>query len=221
MLFSYSSTLCALCVYTWCILYCLHKYTRLNVGCLFAFTFVFASQPSHCVCSLYGVWLFPHANHPIWPPFNYSDMHIHRLFFFFCMSICITPIHCLCMPLFLPMYRKVGVPLFCLRCWPKSQVCHNPNSIFPERCFYSASWAITVIAVIIGIILTLVPLCSRKGLTLGAIHADWLDQPGIPKVRKVLQYFFFFLAEFKIIKYQFMKKTRQFLTFKPDSSLSR
>lgn len=142
-------------------------------------------------------------------------------FFFFCMSICITPIHCLCMPLFLPMYRKVGVPLFCLRCWPKSQVCHNPNSIFPGRCFYSASWAITVIAVIIGIILTLVPLCSRKGLTLGAIYADWLDQPGIPKVRKVLQYFFFFLAEFKIIKYQFMKKTRQFLTFKPDSSLSR
>lgn len=115
-------------------------------------------------------------------------------FFFFCMSICITPIHCLCMPLFLPMYRKVGVPLFCLRCWPKSQVCCNPNSIFPERCFYSASWAITVIAVIIGIILTLVPLCSRKGLTLGAIYADWLDQPGIPKVRDVLQYFFFWLS---------------------------
>ncbi|KAF3851208.1 hypothetical protein F7725_012980 [Dissostichus mawsoni] len=41
--------------------------------------------------------------------------------------------------------------------------------------------AITVIAIIIGIILTLVPLCCREGLTLSAIHADWLDRPGIPK----------------------------------------
>lgn len=45
-----------------------------------------------------------------------------------------------------------------------------------------ASWAITVLALIIGIILTLVPLCSSKGLTLSAIYADWLDRPGIPKV---------------------------------------
>lgn len=56
------------------------------------------------------------------------------------------------------------------------------------------SWAITVIAIIIGIILTLVPLCSREGLTLGAIYADWLDRPGIPKVHmKSLTYFLSFV----------------------------
>lgn len=51
------------------------------------------------------------------------------------------------------------------------------------------SWAITVIALIIGIRLTLVPLCSRKGLTLSAIYADWLDRPGIPEVRRVWLFF--------------------------------
>lgn len=54
-------------------------------------------------------------------------------------------------------------------------------SIFP-RSFHLASWAITVVALIIGIMLMLMPLCSRKGLTLTAIYADWLDRPGIPKV---------------------------------------
>ncbi|TWW60568.1 Aminopeptidase O [Takifugu flavidus] len=52
---------------------------------------------------------------------------------------------------------------------------------FPEMERSVASWAITVIALIIGIRITLVPLCSRKGLTLSAIYADWLDRPGIPK----------------------------------------
>lgn len=54
-------------------------------------------------------------------------------------------------------------------------------SIFP-RSFHLASWAITVIALIIGVMLMLMPLCSRKGLTLTAIYADWLDRSGIPKV---------------------------------------
>lgn len=60
-----------------------------------------------------------------------------------------------------------------------SAVAHN--CIFPAS-FHLASWPITVAALIIGIMLTLVPLCSRNGLTLAAIYADWLDRPGIPKV---------------------------------------
>lgn len=60
-----------------------------------------------------------------------------------------------------------------------SAIAHN--SVFPGR-FHLASWATTVAALIMGVMLTLVPLCSRKGLTLAAIYADWLDRPGIPKV---------------------------------------
>lgn len=86
----------------------------------------------------------------------------------------------------LSLHRRWVCPSFCLRCWPKTHVCHNLNNIFPQACFHMVSWAITVIAIIIRIILTLVPLFSRSGLTLNAIYADWLDQPGIPKVRKVL-----------------------------------
>lgn len=91
----------------------------------------------------------------------------------FIVSTCLFA--CLCI-------GKWVCPSFCLRCWPKPQVCYDPNNILPQPCFHRVSWAITVIAIIIGIILTLVPLCSRKGLTLSAIYADWLDRPGIPKV---------------------------------------
>lgn len=58
------------------------------------------------------------------------------------------------------------------------------------------SWAITIIAVIIGIKkLTLVSLYSRKGLTLNAIYADWLDRPGIPEVWDVFLQHVFLMNE--------------------------
>lgn len=79
---------------------------------------------------------------------------------------------------------------FSLRCWPEP--CLH-EQYFPRSV---ASWAITVIALIIGIRLTLVPLCSRKGLTLGAIYADWLDRPGIPKVRTVLLFLLWIFYQF-------------------------
>lgn len=73
---------------------------------------------------------------------------------------------------------------FCWSCPPWPWLC-PPLCVFPGI-FHLPSWAITVAALIIGIMLTLVPLCSRKGLTLAAIYADWLDRPGIPKVWGVL-----------------------------------
>lgn len=102
----------------------------------------------------------------------------------------VNPAHCLYMSVCLSLHRRVGVPhvLFKVLPWTSSL----PNNIFPGPCFHTVSWAITVIAVIIGIILTLVPLCSRRGLTLRAIYADWLDRPGIPEVWTILLSFWNF-----------------------------
>lgn len=79
------------------------------------------------------------------------------------------------------LHLEVAVPLLPVEGVLDLNSATTLRSIFP-RGFHLPSCAITVIALIMGIMLTLVPLCSRKGLTLTAIYADWLDRPGIPKV---------------------------------------
>lgn len=97
----------------------------------------------------------------------YSQLHIqnllshthcrHTLAIAWLTRVYPTSVHCLYMLFACPCIRMWVCRTFCLRCWPRPWFCHL-------------------------IILTLVPLCSRKGLTLCAIYADWLDRPGIPKV---------------------------------------
>lgn len=150
--------------------------------CLVAFTFVFASKLFHCVSSACGIWLFSWTYHPLQPILSYTNTHTYCIYTY----IHVNPIRCLYMSDCLSLYGKVAVPLFLFKVfW------NDPNSVFPVPCFHRVFWAITVIAIIIGIILTLVPLCSRKGLTLSSIYADWLDRPGIPKVWGIFPSLFF------------------------------
>lgn len=149
----------------------------------FAFTSFSESNLCHSVCSVYGVYymaIFIGKPSTSVLPQLQTCVYIHN-FFTVHAYIEIQFIVCTCL-FACPCMGKWVCPSFCLRCWPRPQVHHDPNNIFPEPCFHWVSWAITVIAIIMWIVLTLVPLCSRKGLTLSAIYADWLDRPGIPKV---------------------------------------
>lgn len=152
---------------------------------MFLYVYICLCKPvlSQCVFCLCYMIVFM-CKPSIWAPRLHSHLHTHIIAC--CTCVHINPIHCLYMLFACPCIGRWVCPSFCLRCWPKPHVCHGLNNIFPEARFPTLSWAITVIAIIIKIILTLVPLFSRKGLTLNAIYADWLDRPGIPKVWRVL-----------------------------------
>lgn len=99
-------------------------------------------------------------------------------YFYVCIQL--QFISCACYLPVLAFESGCALP-FCRRCPPWLQLRRSPQQCFPGR-FHWAPWATTVAALIMGVLLTLVPLCSRKGLTLAAIYAEWLDRPGIPKV---------------------------------------
>lgn len=112
-------------------------------------------------------------NDSTWHACNFPSWRVH---------ICVVPTVFACCLL---THGKMGVAIFCWRCW--SEPCVPWNLIFSRKrgvlgnnspCFNNRNNKIT-----------LVPLCSSKGLTLSAIYADWLDQPGIPKVWRVLLFF--------------------------------
>lgn len=160
--------------------FCIFHSVQTNCGGLLEYVCIHIYLCKHCfVCSLCGMQHFLWANHPLQPQQTQTQIDLIYCILYAYIQIQFIVRTCLFAS---PCMGKWVCPSFCLRCWPGPQVCHDPNNIFPEPCFHRVSWAITVISIIIEIILTLVPLCFRKGLTLSAIYADWLDRPGIPKV---------------------------------------
>lgn len=92
---------------------------------------------SQCVF-LYAVYAPPQPN-----------SHLHAHISACCTCLHINPAHCLYMLFACAFHQKVGVPLFLLKVLAyKSSMA---LTIFSQKHFHTVSWAITVIAIIIGI----------------------------------------------------------------------